>query len=416
MESTRRSKQQIKRDRVKKKKREERLAWVTLLLLVACAIVGFNRATTDLTPYFSKLFPGASRFEGDGYETYLAFGSEERLIGCVTTSAYNGFGGPLKVAVAIDTMGAVLGIEVVEHRETPSWFDRVQQSGLAETLVGKTYKDPITLYEDVDGVTGATYTVRAIVTSVKEATLDIAESKFNIDITPYLPQERIKFGIPEISLVLLLLVATIGTAKVPARHKNTLKWTIMVLGMIFVGFVYNHPLTLVDINKLIMGYWPDVYHQLYWYLLVFGIILIFLTTGRNTYCRYICPFGAVQECVGVVGGAKGLHSKTYHNLFDWTRRVVVLLAIMIALVYRNPGLSSYEVYGTLFNLLGTNREVLFLGVVLLFSLFIKRPWCNYLCPIPVIEHYARFIYKKIQQPITMMRRKREAQYPTLETK
>ena len=415
MESTGRSKQQTKHDRAKRKKRDDRLAWVTLLLLVACTIVGFNRAMADLTPYFSKLFPGASRFEEDGYETYLAFNAEERLIGCVTTGSHNGFGGPLKVAVAIDTTGAVLGIEVVEHRETPSWFDRVQQSGLAETLVGKTYKDPITLNEDVDGVTGATYTVRAIVASVKDATLDITQSKFNIDITPYLTQKRIKFGVPEISLTLLLLVATIGTAKVPARHKNTLQWTIMVLGMIFVGFVYNHPLTLVDINKLIIGYWPDVYHQLYWYLLIFGIILIFLTTGRNTYCRYICPFGAVQECVGAVGGAKGSHSRTYNNLFDWTRRVVVLLAVMIALVYRNPGLSSYEVYGTLFNLLGTNREVLFLGIVLLFSLFIKRPWCNYLCPIPVIEHYARFIYKKIRQPITAIR-KNKKQYPTLQTK
>ena len=416
MESARRSKQRRASDRAKRKKREDWLAWITLLLLVVCAIVGFNRTIADLAPYFSKLFPEASRFEDDGYETYLAFSAEGHLVGCVTTSSHNGFGGPLKVAVAIDTTGAVRGIEVVEHRETPSWFDRIQRSGLAATLVGKTYKDPITLYEDIDGVTGATYTARAIVTSVKEATLDITRSKFNIDITPYLTEKHVKFGVPEISLTLLFLVATLGITKVPARHQNTTKWIIMVLGMIFVGFVYNHPLTLVDINKLIMGYWPDVYHQLYWYLLVFGIILIFLTMGRNTYCRYICPFGAAQECVGAIGGAKGLHSKTFGRMFDWTRRVVVLLSIMIALIYRNPGLSSYEVYGTLFNLLGTNREVFFLSVVLVFALFIKRPWCNYLCPIPVIEHYARFVYKKIQDPLVSLRKSRKPQPAALETK
>ncbi len=149
--------------------------------------------------------------------------------------------------------------------------------------------------------------------------------------------------------------------------------------------------TYKALNKFLMGYWPDVHHQLYWYLMIFGVLLIFLTTNKNIYCHYVCPFGAAQECLAAFGKAKNFHSKRYHELFKWLRRFVVWLAVFIALVFRNPGISSNEVYSTLFSLSGTNREVLFLALVLLFSLFVKRPWCKYLCPVPAFEDYLGLI-------------------------
>ena len=381
---------------------EDRVAWITLCLLVTCGVIGFNRAKTDLAQFKKELWPGATSFKSMGYETVLAQDEQGKTLGCVATGTYNGFGGPLEVAVAVDPTGIIQNVVVVQHRESPSWYDRVMASDLLTRLQGKSYRDPIQLGEDVDGITGATYTARAIVMASKEATLEAVGDVLGHDVTPYVTQKHVKIGLPEISLVSLLLMATIGIYKVPHQHQKTMKWILMILGAALVGFTFNHPLTLVDVNKLLMGYWPGIYNQLYWYLLIFGIIIIFLTTGKNTYCKYVCPFGAVQECVGVIGGAKGVHSKTYQRIFNWTRRVIVLLAIMLALVYRNPGMSSYEVYGTIFNLLGTNFEVFFLSFVLVFALFIKRPWCNYLCPIPVIEHYARFIYKKLKAPFVQL--------------
>ncbi len=379
------------------KKLKNRAAWLTLALLTACGVIGFNRSQVDLTPYFTQLYPQAAHYKSSRQGAFAIENDSGIEVGYITTSTSNGFGGPMKVAVSVDTVGQLIGIEVIEHRETSSWYQRIQNSKLRDQLLSKGYQDPMALGLDIDGITGATYTARAITKAVKEATLEIAEVELGYDTSPYLPQKRLKLGLPEISLALLFVIATVGITKVPGRHKKTLKWLIMILGMIFVGFVYNHPLTLVDVNKLIMGYWPGVYNQLYWYLLIFGIILIFLVSGKNTYCRYICPFGAAQECVGLIGKARSLKPGSLTRVFSWTRRIVVLLAIMLALVYRNPSMSSYEVYGTLFNLLGTNFEVFFLGFVLLTALFIKRPWCNYLCPIPVIERYARFIHQKLVQ-------------------
>ena len=381
----------------RQKKLKTRVSWLTLVFLTVCGVIGFNRSQVDLVPYFTQLYPQAAHYENGRQGMFILKDDMGTIVGYITTATSNGFGGPMKVAVCVDTLGQLLGLEVVEHRETASWYQRNENSELREQLLSKGYRDPMTLGLDIDGITGATYTARAISQAVKEATLETAKVELGYDTSPYLPQKRLKLGLPEISLALLFVAATVGIAQVPDRHKKALKWLIMILGMVFVGFVYNHPLTVVDVNKLIMGYWPGVYNQLYWYLLIFGIILIFLVTGKNTYCRYICPFGTAQECVGWIGKARSLKPGSLTRVFSWTRRIVVLLAIMLALVYRNPSMSSYEVYGTLFNLLGTNFEVFFLGFVLLSALFIKRPWCNYLCPIPVIERYARFIHQQLVQ-------------------
>ena len=66
-------------------------------------------------------------------------------------------------------------------------------------------------------------------------------------------------------------------------------------------------------------------------------------------------------------------------------------AIVIALLLRNPGLTSYEIFGTLFSLTGSMMQFILLGIVLIAALFIRRPWCAYLCPLgPVTDLYRSF--------------------------
>ena len=372
---------------------ENAFTWVTLGLLGVSWVVGFNRARTDLSEVHPALWPQASSFAALGFEAEKATNHGGETLGYVLTGTHNGFGGPLKVAVGVKPDGTVRRVMVLEHRESPSWFSRVMTSPLLSQLSGKGYRDPMELGVDIDVVTGATFTSRAISTATKEATLEAARRILGLDTAPYLAPKRIRFELPEICLLMLMTLATLGPRRVPKRYRKTLRWFLMILGAALLGFAFNHPLNLVGVNRLLMGYWPDLYNQLYWYILIFGIVVIFLTTGRNTYCHHICPFGAVQECLAAVSGAKGTFSKRYGHVLNWTRRVVVLCAIMLAFIYRNPGMSSYEVYGTLFNLLGTNFELLFLSLVLVFALFIKRPWCSYLCPMPVVEYYSGFLYR-----------------------
>ena len=67
--------------------------------------------------------------------------------------------------------GRVASVAVVEHRETPSFFEKALAGRILERLAGRTFKERIVLGEDIDSVSGATYTARAFTQSVQRRAL-----------------------------------------------------------------------------------------------------------------------------------------------------------------------------------------------------------------------------------------------------
>ena len=165
----------------------------------------------------------------------------------------------------------------------------------------------------------------------------------------------------------------------------------MLVGMIILGFICNSPLTLGYITKLILGYFPQWQTSLYWYFLISGVFLIIIIDNRNPYCEWFCPFGAAQECMGLIGGGKLRRLGRLHNALKILQRILALAAVMLGVYFRNPGLSNYELYGALFGLVGTSIQFAALGLVLIAAMFIRRPWCNYLCPIPPVLDIIRVL-------------------------
>jgi len=362
-----------------------------VVTIVIAWFIGFAQANTDIEPFLYKAMPEATRIENINSATYAAYSnnSPEQLIGYITIGEANGYGGPMKVAVGIDPDGNLLGLAVMEQRETPSWFKRVTDSDFIQQLFGKSYTEPFELGNDVDGVTGATYTSRAIAEAVRRGSREIASSQLGLPV-PAQTSPPIQFGIPEIVLIALFAVGYVGHKR-GFKYTKQVRWASMLIGMVVLGFIYTAPLTIAYINKFLLGFWPDWHTHLYWYLLIGGILFVFTVDNKNPYCSWFCPFGAAQECMGLIGGAKTRTPKQYRSLFKWLQRGLAWLAIVVALIFRNPGLTSYEVFGTLFDLQGNVIQFALLGLVLLAALFIKRPWCSYLCPLNPIEEFIRMI-------------------------
>ena len=170
------------------------------------------------------------------------------------------------------------------------------------------------------------------------------------------------------------------------KHKTLVRWLSMIAGLFVAGFIYNNPLTLANINSLLLGYWPSWRTNLYWYLLIGGILFVFTVDNKNPYCEWFCPFGAAQECLGALGGAKPRTPREYRSMLVWIQRGLAWLAIVLGLLFRNPGLTSYEIFGMFFDFTGSEIQFVLLAIVLITSLFIRRPWCTYLCPLrPVVD-------------------------------
>jgi uncharacterized protein with FMN-binding domain len=356
----------------------ETLAVVVVIWFVVCWFIGRGRSTESLDPFFERAYPNAERFERVTDEIRRAVGPEDQTIGYVGVGKASGYGGPLQLAVAVTPEGRIQSLAVVEHRETPTFFSRVLQGGILASLAEKKCSDPITLGEDVDAITGATYTCRALAESVQRSVRSVAREELGLKVPP--EDTGIVFGLPEMILLALFATAVIQRRMLKGKQRNAVRWLTLIVGLVSLGFVLNSPFVLSHINMVLLGYWPDWRTHLFWYILIGGLLLFKAKRDWNVYCYDFCPFGAAQDAIGQIGGARPRKVK-WPSVLLWLQRSLVILAVSLALIYRNPGFSSFEIFGTMFKLNGSSYQFVLLAVVVVLSLFLTRPWCRYLCPL-----------------------------------
>lgn len=367
------------------------LAVAALVALVTAWIIGGMRQEAQLTPFLERAVPKAQKLEplDDGnYAAWLDKTDGEPDV-YLTTGSAHGYGGVLKVVTAVSPQGNVQKVVIVSHKETISFLQRVMSRQLISALEGKSHRDAFIIGEDVDAITGATYTTRALAEAVRRGARKTAWEVLKVP-TPDEPPIKIQFGLPEILLLLLLIAAYVGTL-VPSKYKKSMRWLTMMTALVTLGFIFSKPLTLIIINKMLLGYWPQWQLNLYWYILLAGLLIFLLVLNKNLYCDRVCPFGAAQEGLAVIGGAKVKISEKIRNVARWIQRVLSLAVILAALLYSNPAFYSYEVFGVFFRLIGTTFLYGLLALVMLASLFIKRPWCTFLCPLRPVTDMIRML-------------------------
>jgi uncharacterized protein with FMN-binding domain len=367
------------------------LAIVALVAIIVAWFIGDSRKEVELTPFLQQALPEAGRLEQVDGGYYAAWKEQpnKELMGYLAVGTAHGYGGALKMVVAVSPGGKILATVIADHKETTSFFQRVMKSDLLKSMIGKKHSDPFILEQDVDGVSGATYTSRALADAVRRGSRGITKDVLGLP-TPGEAPLKIQFGFPEVFLIVLFVAAIIGSRRW-FKYKKTLRWIGMLAALVVLGFIFSMPLTLIFLNKMLLGYWPQWQLHLYWYILIIGILLLLVFESKNLYCERICPFGAAQECVGVIGGAKKDLPGKFRTIMRWVQRVLALAVILVALVYSNPGIFTYEISGALFRLIGSTFLFALLGIILITALFIKRPWCNYLCPVRPVVDFIRLI-------------------------
>ncbi|WP_111709622.1 FMN-binding protein [Lutibacter citreus] len=374
------------KNNINKNRIETRLAIISIVIIIAAWFIGRQFEDADIVSTIKVKMPEISKLEEIEKASYKIYNSKNEETGYLSIESSMGYGGPLKMAVAVDEKGKIFDLAVVSSKETPSYLKKVLSADFLDNIIGKSYNEEYSIGNKVDAISSATYSSRAILEASKKGNRFIAANVLGFN----LPKEiapSLQFGAVEIILILLFAVGYFAHKKT-FKYTKIARWGTMLVGLFVIGFYYNQPFTLSMFNQLLLGYFPPIHSHLYWYLLLGGVFLVFTVENKNPYCSWFCPFGGAQECLGLVGGAKHIPIGKYKNLLKWTLRILVLLAIVVALLLRNPGVTSYEIFGTLFKLTGSNLQFGILGIVLVSSIFIKRPWCNYLCPLgPVTEHF-----------------------------
>lgn len=150
---------------------KERIAEEEKKELNEALLVVFPGAESFIPLDFDSFGPLPSSREVQFLEAYEAKKGQERQ-GIVFKVASTGYGGAIVLLVGADTKeGKITGVKVLEHQETPGLGSNVTQESFLSQFLGKPITDPFMVGKDIQAVSGATISSRAVTRACEKATL-----------------------------------------------------------------------------------------------------------------------------------------------------------------------------------------------------------------------------------------------------
>lgn len=369
------------------------LPLLSVVVLVIAIIYGHHANKMDagiVQEYYRQMLPDISQYEAINDKTARAIGADGVITGYVGISSNVGYGGPILVGTILAPDGAVQDVLVLEHKETPSYIYKITQAGYFRQYAKKKADDPLVLNYDLDVVSGATLSTRAIAKSVQEVSHTVAEKELKLK--PQKAEIPWNISLKEAAVALLFIISVLMP-----RFKRLAKFRLVFLGLsvVILGFWLNRSLSMGHVSALFLGYFPDPSENLIWYLVLLGALGPALVTGKNIYCTYVCPFCGLQEATHLISRAN-LSLGRYLKWFRLIKEILLFLVLFFAFLFINPSFSSYEPFGTIFGLNGSSYQWYLLFVILLTSFFYRRFWCIAFCPVGTFLDRVALIGRKVR--------------------
>lgn len=364
------------------KQRDKWLSLLSVLALIASWFFGglkTNDSQTEFITYVSQkgdkvteVSPQLYRIENEDFATskWLSFGSGV------------GYGGEIVIGAVFSERGEVQTLAVLQSKETSSYFDKVVDEKLPESLLGQSVHKA--LY--ADGVTGATLTSQAYLVAADLAADQVRASLLDFRLTASTN------GLTYVKWLdfaaVLFFIAAVVVNRSRWKLKNKLNIGLLAGSTALFGFHSASLYGATTIGGFIQGAWiagVASYTPFILLALSLGYILYY---NRNIYCQSLCPFGAAQQCLAKLGNAKATPLR--HDVFVWFPRVLLLATLCLGLYFRNPAAFSYEPFGIAFGMIGGMYLFVLTVIIILTSLVIRRPWCQSLCPINAMTDFVVF--------------------------
>ncbi len=336
----------------------------------------------------ASLIPGSNKIEAKSSPLphYDVFDSGGKLSGVVFITSkvppkVNGYGGEIPTAVGIDTKGKITGLLPLENNETPSYFNRLKETGFFQKLKGKSVvSDEL---EEVDVVTGATISSDALKTDIKLSGRRIALKVLGINI----PQEKVEEGFAKSSSthssplnIAIAIVAILLASAASFTAKPWLKWVSLAVGFAGIGWYLNSSVSFVVISNLLGLNLAIASNIVLVVLLIFTVGMAL--AGRRTWCNFMCPFGAAQEAIYAVSPVRlKLNPSPRLMKHTWNTRYILLVALLVAIfVFDVDEAAEIEPYTRMFNLSSPAIFWYYTAFLLGMSAFVPRFFCRFLCP------------------------------------
>lgn len=291
-----------------------------------------------------------------------------------------GYGGPVPLKIHIDKDGRLTAIEAEPNAESPSFFDRAKE--LFSRWQGKTIDEAMA--EDVDAVSGATFSSKAIIRNVQRG-------------LAYAKQHGLADGGK-------------GAQKESAERTVATGWTLgsivaliaVLLGAVVPLFTNNRRLHLVQlvVNVVVLGLWTGTFVSYTLFLRLFAggvslsaigtlaapllmliVALLYPLAGRSGhYCAHVCPFGSAQELAGKLSRRKLRITPRVLSVLTALRNLLWGVLMALLLTGTCTAWIDYELF-TAFIYSSASVWVIVLAMLfLVLSVWVPRPYCRFVCP------------------------------------
>ncbi|MBO7126096.1 4Fe-4S binding protein [bacterium] len=319
-----------------------------------------------------QIFKTAETFEKTGVEcVFNVSDASGNMLGRVLyakpdETSVAGFGGNLRVVTGILPDGKIAGIELGENYESYGFIERVKNEGFFTKWNGLSVADAAKA--DVDTVSGATMSTTAIKSMValnlsKYSGMEIAADQ----------QDSTALWLK--IAVFIILAYSLFAFFFPQKTAKFRIFHLLMLALI-LGFIGGSALSMESFKNWIVS--GNI--ALVPIVILCAALILPIVSGKNFYCNFVCPFGAMQELLGKIPIPK----KSFPPKFmkGVTIFKVVLLIFLYAVMI--SGLLSdftvFEPFSAFKFEVAALPSLIIAALFLVISLFISRPWCRFFCP------------------------------------
>ena len=300
-----------------------------------------------------------------------------------------GYGGPVPLKIHIKD-GRVAAVEAEPNAESPDFFNRAKE--LLNHWQNKSVDEA--LAEEVDAVSGATFSSRAIIANMQRG-LAYAKQRGQWDEDGSVG--ALETGAPPIVGSENGSVGALETGASPI-----VALVVVLLGAVVPLFYNNRRLHLVQlaVNVVVLGLWTGTFVSYTLFLRVFSggvslsaigafaapllmliVALIYPLAGRSGhYCANICPFGSAQELAGKLSRRKLRITPRILKLLSVLRNLLWGVLMALLLTGTCTAWIDYELFTAFLYSSASVWVTVLAALFLVLSVWVPRPYCRFVCP------------------------------------
>lgn len=229
--------------------------------------------------------------------------------------------------------------------------------------------------------------------TVSDSEFEEATFEEKLDAEPLVNKSNKRLLVVVLSLFLATALAGIFVEYPQLRN---LRYLFLLVSVVVIGFGFGGscPCMLKSFDNTFLFF---LGHEVKWASLVLflGLIPITYIFGK-VWCGWICHFGALQEFI---------HKNSKWNFWKTPKAQKVLFCVQIGvfvtwvlwlLIAQTSSVCKYDPFVKIFNLsINGMVNYIVVGILIVLSLFVNRPFCRAICPIGfVLGWVARIPYAR----------------------